>query len=69
MRAGQDQLSIRFYDVAAGKDLQDELSEARYIYWSLPMSPDRSKVYYIKFDDQGPRIFEHKSLFEHKIAA
>jgi len=59
-RGGRDQLSIRFYDVDAGKDRQDELPEARYIYWSLPILPDGSRVYYIKFDDQGPRLYEHK---------
>jgi prolyl oligopeptidase len=59
-RGGRDQLSIRFYDVAAGKDLSDVLPEARYIYWSLPMSPDGSRVYYVKFEDQGPRVYEHR---------
>src|SRR5579862_6403579 len=57
---GRDQLSIRFYDVDTGKDLQDELPEARYIYWSLPMSPDGSRVYYVKFGDEGPRLYEHE---------
>ena len=59
-RGGRDQLSIRFYDVAASKDLPDVLPEARYIYWSLPMTPDGSRVYYVKFEDQGPRVYEHK---------
>ena len=59
-RGGRDQLSIRFYDVPANKDLPDVLPEARYIYWSLPMTPDGSRVYYVKFEDQGPRVYEHK---------
>lgn len=59
-RGGRDQLSIRFYNVAASKDLPDVLPEARYIYWSLPMTPDGSRVYYVKFEDQGPRVYEHK---------
>jgi prolyl oligopeptidase len=59
-RGGRDQLSIHFYDVTAGKDLPDVLPEARYIYWSLPMTPDGSAVYYVKFDEQGPRVYEHK---------
>jgi prolyl oligopeptidase len=59
-RGGRDQLSIHFYDVAAGKDLPDVLPEARYIYWSLPMTPGASRIFYVKFEDQGPRVYEHK---------
>lgn len=58
-KGGRDQLSIHFYDVRAGHDLADVLPEARYIYWSLPITPDGKRVYYIKFDDAGPRIYEH----------
>src|SRR5579875_3317486 len=58
-RGGRDQLSIHFYDAAAGKELPDVLPEARYIYWSLPMTPDGRSVYYVKFEDQGPRLYEH----------
>lgn len=57
---GRDQLSIHFYDVDAGHDLSDLLPEARYIYWSLPIAPDRSRIFYIRFDDAGPRICEHR---------
>jgi prolyl oligopeptidase len=59
-RGGRDQLSIHFYDVAAGKDLPDVLPEARYIYWSLPMTPDASHIFYVKFEDRGPGVYEHK---------
>jgi prolyl oligopeptidase len=66
-QGGRDQLSIRFRDLTAGMDLAiDTLPEARYIYWALPMAPDRSAVYYIKFDDAGPRIYRH--LFGHPVA-
>ena len=57
---GRDQLSVHFYDVDAGHDLPDLLPEARYIYWSMPMAPDRSRIFYIRFDDAGPRICEHR---------
>jgi prolyl oligopeptidase len=57
---GRDQLSIHFYDVDAGHDLADLLPEARYIYWSLPMAPNRATVFYIRFDEAGPRICEHR---------
>jgi prolyl oligopeptidase len=59
-RGGRDQLSIHFYDVATNKELPDVLPEARYIYWALPMTLDSSRVYYVKFEDQGPRVYEHK---------
>jgi prolyl oligopeptidase len=59
-RGGRDQLSIHFYDVDAAHDLPDQLPEARYIYWSLPVAPDRSRIFYIRFDDGGPRICEHR---------
>jgi prolyl oligopeptidase len=59
-RGGRDQLSIHFYDVDAARDLADELPEARYIYWSLPVAPDRSRIFYIRFDEGGPRICEHR---------
>lgn len=57
---GRDQLSIHFFDVTASHDLPDVLPEARYIYWSLPIAPDASRVFYIRFDDAGPRICEHR---------
>lgn len=59
-RGGRDQLSIRFRDVATDRDLADTLPEARYLYWSLPISPDGSKVFYVRFDDDGPHIFSHR---------
>lgn len=58
-RGGRDQVSIRFFRVDSRKDLPDTLPEARYIYWSLPMTPDASAFFYIKVDE-GPRLYEHK---------
>jgi len=66
-RGGRDQLSIHFRDVDAGRDLEsDTLPEARYLYWSLPIAPDRSSVYYIRFDQDGPRLCQHR--FGHPLA-
>jgi prolyl oligopeptidase len=59
-RGGQDELSIHFYDVAAGKTLPDVLPEARYIYWSLLLSADGKRIYYITFGSEGPRLYIHK---------
>ena len=57
---GRDQLSIHFRDLHSGRDLEtDTLPEARYLYWALPIAPDASAVWYIKFEDAGPRIYRH----------
>src|SRR6202000_2826276 len=49
---GRDQLSIRFRDLSMGRDLDaDTLPEARYLYWSLPIAPDSSAVWYVKIED------------------
>ena len=64
---GRDQLSIHFRDISSGHDVDsDMLPEARYLYWSLPMAPDRSGVYYVRFDDAGPRILHH--AFGHPVS-
>lgn len=60
-QGGRDQLSIHFRDLTTGNDLAaDTLPEARYLYWSLPIAPDRSAVYYVKFSEAGPRICRHR---------
>lgn len=59
-RGGRDQLSIRFRNLRTNRDLEsDTLPEARYLYWSLPVAPDNSAVFYVKFEDSGPRICRH----------
>jgi prolyl oligopeptidase len=61
---GRDQLSIHFRDLTS--DLEgDTLPEARYLYWSLPIARDRSTVYYVRFDDTGPRVYRH--VFGHPV--
>jgi len=64
-RGGRDQLSIRFRNLQTGRDT-DILPEARYLYWSLPIAPDSSAVFYVKFDEAGPRLLRH--VFGHPIA-
>ena len=60
-QGGRDQLSIHFRDLATGRDLAaDTLPEARYLYWALPITPDESSVFYIKFDAAGPRLYRHR---------
>jgi len=55
---GRDQVSIHFYDVDGRHDLADQLPEARYIYWAVPMVD--SRAFYVKIEDAGPRLYEHK---------
>jgi prolyl oligopeptidase len=57
---GRDQVKVHFFDVKQKHDLPDALAEARYIYWSLPITPDRSRCFYIKVEDGGPRLYEHR---------
>lgn len=57
---GRDQVSIRFYDVDGRRDLPDELPEARYIYWAVPMIEEGARVFYVKVEDAGPRLYQHK---------
>ena len=58
-RGGEDQLAIHFLDTASGRGLPDTLPTARYIYWSLQISPDDAEVYYIRFGEAGPRLYAH----------
>ena len=55
---GRDQVSIHFYNVDARHDLPDQLPEARYIYWAVPLAG--SRAFYVKIEDAGPRLYEHK---------
>jgi prolyl oligopeptidase len=55
---GRDQVSIHFYDVDARHDLPDQLPEARYIYWAVPLVG--SRAFYVRIEDAGPRLYEHK---------
>ncbi len=66
-RGGRDQLSIHFRDLRTGRDRNsDTLPEARYLYWSLPIAPDNSSVFYVRFEDTGPRILRH--TFGHPVS-
>jgi len=58
---GRDQVSIHCYDLGAKHDLQDVLPEARYIDWpTVPLLPDSSGLLYVKIEDAGPRLYQHK---------
>ncbi len=56
-QGGEDELAVRLLDIDARKDLPDRLPKARYLDVSL--KPDKSGVYYSRFDAEGPRVLYH----------
>ena len=57
-KGGEDEVAIRLYDVAAGKDLPDSLPRARY--FGISVMPDLSGFYYTRFGPEGCRIWFHR---------
>jgi prolyl oligopeptidase len=57
---GRDQVSVHFFSMSSRRDLPDVLPEARYIYWTLPITRDAARCFYVRVDDAGPRLYEHK---------
>jgi prolyl oligopeptidase len=56
-QGGEDELSIRLMDVDRRQDLPDQLPRARY--FGVALKPDHSGLYYVRHDDQGPRVYFH----------
>jgi prolyl oligopeptidase len=56
-QGGEDEMEVRFFDVATGQDLEYRLPRARY--FGAEMTPDRKAVYYSRYDSAGPRIRYH----------
>jgi len=56
-QGGEDEIEIRFFDVATRTDLADRLPRARYFGASLLR--DRSGVYFARQDSAGPRVWFH----------
>jgi prolyl oligopeptidase len=56
-QGGEDEIEIRFFDVASRADLPERLPRARYFGASL--LGDRSGVYYARMDSAGPRVWFH----------
>jgi prolyl oligopeptidase len=56
-QGGQDEIAVRFRDVDTRADLPDSLPSARY--FSVAIKPDRSGAYYVKWNEQGPRLYYH----------
>ncbi len=60
-QGGQDEVTVRFYDVDGRKVMGDHLPRARY--FGVAFTPDNRGVYYTRYTDEGPRLY-HRVLGE-----
>lgn len=56
-RGGEDETSVRFFNVDARRDLSDILPKSRY--FGVSLTPDKSGAYYSRNDPEGPRVYYH----------
>lgn len=56
-KGGEDEVVVRFYDVAKRRDLDDMLPRGRYD--EICFEPGNAGIYYSKYLDDGPRIYHH----------
>ncbi len=57
-QGGEDEITIRFFDVEARRDLPDVLPKGRY--FGLSFTPDKSGCYYTRHTSEGPRVYFHR---------
>lgn len=55
---GEDEVTVRFYDVEGRSDLPDELPTGRYD--EICFEPGNGGVYYSLYLDEGPRVYYHR---------
>lgn len=58
-KGGEDEVTVRFYDMATRSDLDDELPRGRY--GEICFEPGNRSMFYSKHLDEGPRIYHHVS--------
>ena len=56
-QGGEDEVTVKFLDVATHRELPDSLPRARYS--GVAVKPDKSGVYFSKQTKEGPRVFSH----------
>ena len=56
-QGGQDEVSLRLFNVDTRASLPDEMPKARYEGVSL--TPDKTSLYYSRDTAQGPRVYHH----------
>lgn len=54
---GEDEVTVKFLDVATKKELPDVLPRARY--QGVAVKNDRSGVFFSRLEKEGPRVFFH----------
>ena len=54
---GQDEVTVRFFDVDKKEHLPEELPKGRYLSCSLV--PEKRGVYYSRHGDEGTRVYHH----------
>ena len=54
-KGGVDEVDVIFRDVATGEDLPDTLGTA--LYYSIAVLPDKSGMYFVRRDPEGPRLY------------
>lgn len=57
-QGGEDEITIRIFDVEARRDLPDVLPKGRY--FGLSLTPDKSGFYYTRHTPEGPRVYFHR---------
>ena len=57
-QGGEDEATIKLFDVDARKDLPDQLPRARY--FGVSLKRDSTGFYYSRFTDIGSRLYYHK---------
>ena len=56
-RGGEDEITVKLFDVDARADLNDVLPRARY--FGVSISADRRGLYYTRHGESGSRVFYH----------
>ena len=57
-QGGEDEITVRLFDVEARRDLPDALPKGRY--FGLSLTPDKSGFYYTRHTPEGPRVYFHR---------
>jgi prolyl oligopeptidase len=56
-QGGEDEIAVSIRNLDTGKDLPDKLARARY--FGVSLKPDKTGMYYTRFEKEGPRVYYH----------
>jgi prolyl oligopeptidase len=57
-KGGEDEVTVKFYDVDGRRNLEDELPLGRY--YEVCFEPGNKSIFYSKYLDEGPRVYRHR---------